>query len=289
MNNQKIHESVMLSEVVSELHINNQAKYIDGTLGTAGHTLEILKRGGKVLGIESDPVILEIAKTRLENETSKIATTYKLINGNFINIDKIARENGFGSVEGILLDLGVTNLHLLDEDRGFSFSNSKENTDLDMRLNTSVQGVKASDLLNVLRFDQLEKMFEVTLDGSSSRWLTKQVIEKRKVSPFKKISDFLNICENLRSDKHSINKATLPFLALRIAVNSELENLREVLPKAYNLLVTGGKLLVITFHSGEEKIVKEFDKESIVILPNIDEVSKNPRARSAKLRVIIKK
>lgn len=289
MNDKKIHESVMVREVIDSLHINKLGKtclpagrYIDATLGTAGHSLEIAKNGGLVLGIEADPKMLSLAKERLSDFSES-----KLVLGNFSDIKKIAIENDFSEVDGILFDLGVTNLHLTSDSRGFSFS-IPENP-LDMRLNPDTQGVKASDLLNMLRADQMEKMFEATMDLSSSRWMTKQVIEKRKSMKFETVADLLDICENLRSDKHSINKATLPFLALRIAVNSELDNLIEVLPKAYSLLKVGGKLLIITFHSGEEKIVKDFDKYSEVILPSQEEILKNPRARSAKLRVITKR
>ena len=117
MMDKKIHESVMVHEVVDSLHINKLGKYIDGTLGTGGHSLEIAKLGGKVLGIEADPEVLKIAQKRLGD----LAT---LVNGNFIDIDRIAKDNNFTDVSGILLDLGVTNLHLLDENRGFSFTNS---------------------------------------------------------------------------------------------------------------------------------------------------------------------
>lgn len=281
MNNQKIHESVMVREVIDNLHLKNQAKIIDGTLGTGGHTLEILKSGAKVLGIEADPEMLAISRER-------IGDTATLVNGNFIDIKRIASQNEFLDVDGILLDLGVTNLHLLDKNRGFSFSNSDVDTKLDMRLDSKNQGVKALDLLNMLRLDQLEKLFDVTMDRSSSRWISKQILERRKDKAFETVNDLLDICEALKSDKHSINKATLPFLALRIAVNTELDNLIEVLPKAYNLLKVGGKLLVITFHSGEDKIVKEFRSGSELVLPSSKEIEINPRARSAKLRVITK-
>lgn len=281
MTDKKIHESVMVGEVLENLHLKKLGKYIDGTLGTGGHSLEIAKLGGRVLGIEADPNILEIAQKRIGD----LAT---LVNGNFINIDRIAKENDFNEVDGILLDLGVTNLHLLDNSRGFSFSNSTLNTPLDMRLDPKTQGVRALDLLNMLRIDQLEKLFDITMDRSSSRWISKQIVERRKVQPFNNVNDLLDICEALKSEKHSINKATLPFLALRIAVNMELDNLEIVLPKAFNLLKIGGKLLVITFHSGEEKIVKEFNKDQKVVLPSYEETLRNPRARSAKLRIITK-
>lgn len=288
MNSKKIHESVMVGEVLDSLHIKNQAlpaqagKYIDATLGTGGHTEAIALKGGLVLGIERDPLMLKLAIERLE-----ACPTPKLVLGNFIEIDKISRKFNFSPVDGILLDLGVTNLHLTNDNRGFSFT--EPDNVLDMRMNPKIQGVTAYDLLNVLRKDQLEKLFDITMERSSSRWLSKQIIENRTIKSFKTTGDLLDICEGLKYQKSKLNKSTLPFLALRIAVNNELDNLVEVLPKAYSLLKPGGKLLVITFHSGEEKIVKDFDKKSEVRVVSEEEVEKNPRARSAKLRIITKK
>lgn len=291
MNEPKIHKSVMVKEAVDALHIKNQVhpdgdrgKYIDGTLGTGGHSLEILKKGGRVLGIDMDPAMLKIADERVSEEFSH--ENYKFVNGNFTDIDRIARNNNWLPVSGILLDLGVSNLHLTDSERGFSFGN--EEAILDMRLDSKTQGVRACDLLNVLRADQLEEMFEVVLDGGPARWLTMKVLEYRNDKKIESVSDFLEICEGLKTGKTGLSEATLPFLTLRIAVNGELDNLREVLPKAYKLLEKGGRLVVISFHSGEDKIVKEFAQNSEIITPTQEEINENPRARSAKMRVIQK-
>lgn len=272
------HEPVMTVEVLA--HLNKAKSVVDATLGTGGHTLKLLEAGVRVLGIESDPKILEIAQERLAKFNPL------LVHGNFKDIDRIAKENGFTKVEGILFDLGVSNIQLMDEERGFSFSNPK--AVLDMRIDKEGQEVTGATLLNVLRKDQLENMFSRVLDLSSSRWLTKRVLERREIEPIKKVGDFLDICEGLRG-KARLNPATLPFLALRITVNSELENLKEALPKAYDLLKVGGKLLIITFHSGEEEIVKSFSKEFLgPIKPTWEEVNKNPKARSAELFVLTK-
>src|SRR3989344_2089045 len=152
------HESVMVREALEALHLKNQANYIDATLGTGGHTLEIARLGGRVLGIEADPKMLEIAKRRLEEEKLK---NFKLELGNFISIETLARKNNFIDISGILFDLGVSNLHLTSDIRGFSFNNPDD--PLDMRLDTSTQGVSASDLLNVLREDQLISLFSTTM------------------------------------------------------------------------------------------------------------------------------
>lgn len=246
----------MVDEAVEALHIKKTCKYIDATVGNAGHALEILKRGGRVLGIDLDPGMLEIARKRFGTKDNN---NYKLVHGNFINIDRIASENEWKLVDGILFDLGVSNIHLKDLERGFSFENSKAL--LDMRIDPENQGVKASDLLNLLREDQLRDMFEVTLDPGASKWIAGRVIYSRERSPITKVSDLLEISKGLRSGRAGLNEATLPFLALRIAVNSELDNLREVLPKAFDLLNKGGRLVVISFHSKEDSIVKNFFRE----------------------------
>lgn len=275
----RYHEPVMVSEVLA--HLNKKKSVIDATLGTGGHSLKLLEAGVKVLGIESDPEILEIAKERL------VKFNCQLIHGNFKDIDRIAKENGFNKVDGVLFDLGVSNLQLTNRERGFSFSDP--NALLDMRIDKDSQGITGAILLNALRKDQLEVMFSKVLDLGSSRWLAKKVLEKREMEPFKTVGDFLEICEGLRG-KARLNPATLPFLALRIAVNSELENLKEALPKAYDLLEVGGKLLIITFHSGEKEVVKSFSKDfSGPIKPTMKEIEKNPRARSAELFVLTKK
>lgn len=287
-----LHESVLIKETVEALHIEKDGKYIDATLGNAGHSLEILKNGGSVLGIEIDPKMLEIARNRLEKEKGH----YKLVNGNFTEIDRIAKENGWERVDGILFDLGVTNLHLKDLERGFSFENPEAS--LDMRMNQDEQGVKGSDLLNVLREDQLRDLFEITLEPGAAKWISGRVIHSRQAKPIETVGDLLEISQGLKTGKIGLNEATLPFLALRITVNSELTNLEEVLPKAFDLLEKGGRLVVISFHSKEDVLVKNFFKEMsksgakmITFKPikaGMEELGVNRRARSAKMRVLEK-
>jgi 16S rRNA (cytosine1402-N4)-methyltransferase len=294
MKNDGYHESVLISEVTEILHIDKDGKYIDATVGNGGHALEILKNGGKVLGIDLDPKMIEIARQRLEIEIKK--GVCKLINGNFIDIDKIAKNNSFSPVNGILLDLGVTNIHLKDLERGFSFENPE--AILDMRINPEIEGVKAADLLNVLREDQLRELFEITLEPGPAKWISGRVIHSRSEKPIMTVGDVLEISKGLKTGKAGLNEATLPFLALRIAVNSELTNLEEVLPKAFSLLAKGGRLVVISFHSKEDAIVKNFFKEKskdgaeIItfkpILAGEEEIALNRRARSAKMRVLQK-
>lgn len=279
----KYHESVMVKEVLESLHIDTGSQIIDATLGTGGHTEAIIKAGAKVLGIEADPKILEIAKKRLNSSKASA----KLVLGNFSDIDKIAKDNGFDppadGVDGILFDLGVSNLHLKDDVRGFSFESPDQN--LDMRLNPETQGVKASDLLNALNQTQLTQLFEKIMSHHESKRIAARVMAVR---PINKVSELTITLEGIPHKEH-LNPATLPMLALRIAVNCELDNLNEVIPKAIGLLKKKGKLLIITFHSAEEKVVQKYINERTKIrIPSYEEINKNIKARSAKLYVYTK-
>lgn len=296
------HESVMTQEVIDflnlrgSMHIKKQALYIDATVGTGGHAVEIVKNGGKVLGIDLDPKMLEIAQNRLNEACPGFEKDecFKLVHGNFIDIDKIAANAGFTKVDGIVLDLGVSNIHLTGEYRGFSFREPE--APLDMRLDTENQAVKASDLLNVLREDQLFDMFSVTMSYQAAKKLASRVVEIRAEKKFEKVGDFLEALVGARTKK-GLHAGTLPMLALRIAVNTELDNLKEVLPKAFELLGKKGRLIVISFHSKEDEIVKDFfeskkdEGDSLTenyVAPSLPEIERNPRSRSARLRAIVK-
>jgi 16S rRNA (cytosine1402-N4)-methyltransferase len=317
-----IHEPVMVIEVIKSLgikpfvHLNNQArKYIDATLGGGGLSLEIVCRGGNVLGIDDDESMLEVANERLKEvplrsskksyggsvtcppRLSRKAGSFKLVHGNFKNIYKIALNEGFLEVDGVIFDLGISNLHYEDEDRGFSYKNP--NAPLDMRLNPKLQGVTASDLLNILRHDQLTNLFSVVLGKFESRKLATKIIIRRKEKSIKTVGDFLSILGSGIGYKKKLHTATLPFLALRMAVGSELDNLRKALPASFRLLKGSGKLVVISFHSAEDRIVKSFYKDMIragkatpltkkPIVANKKEILINPKSRSAKLRVLKK-
>lgn len=273
----KYHESVLVKEVIESLHASSGSHVIDCTLGTGGHTEAILNSGAEVLGIEADPKMLELAKKRLEGTKSK------LILGNFDNLLNIAKDNNFTDIDGILFDLGVSNLHLKEDERGFSFSNPDQ--ELDMRLNTDVQGVKASDLLNALDQTQLTQLFEKVLSHNESKRVASRIMTLR---PIYKVSELIEVLKDIPHKEH-LNPATLPMLALRIAVNSELDNLNKVIPEAIGLLKKGGKLLIITFHSGEEEVVQKYMNDRVKVrIPSYEEVNKNIRSRSAKLYVYTK-
>jgi len=305
MKNGNYHEPVLVHEVLEGFNLTaplkKKVQIIDATLGTGGHTLAMLEAGSLVLGIEADKDMLEIAERRLRRACLPAEVSVKagyksliIVQGNFRNLDIIASENGIKEVDGVLYDLGVSNLQLTSESRGFSFSNPQAK--LDMRIDPVSQGITGAILLNGLRKDQLIKLFTKLLDLSSSKWLAKRVLEKRNEKPIDTVGDMLEICKGLRS-KPSLHQATLPFLTVRMAVNSELENLQDSLPKAFKLVKTGGVIQVITFHSCEEKIVLDFfkgmERKSLAnvsgpIIPSRQEVIENPRSRGSELFLLFK-
>lgn len=285
---EKYHETVMINEVVKEishikspsdktgnkLTVNSKPKVIDATLGTGGHTKALLGKGFDVLGIEMDPKMLAITKSRIPDG--------KFVLGNFSQIDEIAKSNGFSQVDAVLMDLGVSNNHLKNDDRGFSFTETDQ--PLDMRLNPDIQGVTAADLVNALDRTQLTNLFARIMKYPHAKEVSERIIENR---PLVTVGDLKRAVYGI-AHKPGLDAATLPMLALRIAVNSELENLKEGLKKAYELLKDGGKLLVITFHSGEDEIVRKFKNNQWEIRPTENEIYKNQKARSARLRIITK-
>lgn len=294
------HEPVMVREVIESLHIKNQGRYIDATLGAGGYSIEIVKKGGIVLGIDTDPKMLEIAENNLMEACPASEYTqkpYKLTLGNFRNIDRIARENEFTDISGIVFDLGISNIHFLGDDRGFSFNNSEAS--LDMRLSPETQSVKASDLLNTLREDQLIAMMNPITGFIEARSVARAVIKTRSEKRIETVGDLLN-CLSFIKKTGKTHPLTKVFLALRMAVNSELESLEEALGKAVSILNSGGRLVVVTFHSLEQQIVTRFlkksQKEGILSIetekpaePSETEISSNPKSRSALLNVSIKK
>lgn len=308
--NQQVHESVLSEEVIKALglpaHLNkniseDKPKYIDATLGLGGHSAEIIKRGAEVLGIDVEENAIRVAESKLSKacppNLSREVGSFTLVTGNFIHIDEIARSYGFTDVDGILFDLGISTPQLTSPSRGFSFQNKE--TTLDMRLNPNVQGVTGFDLLNSLNKRQLQDLFEVTLPKYISQKLANQIIVRRSQVPFETVGSFIHTIERVVYGKKKINIATLPFLALRIAVNSELVNLEDSLPKAFSLLKPKGRLVIISFHSKEDVIVKKFylEKEHTgqariltqkPIIPKDTEIRENPKSRSAKMRVLEK-
>ncbi len=287
------HISVLLNETIRYLNVRPGKKYIDATLGGGGHTFEILRRGGDVLGLDVDQDALdhveESQKLRVKSEK------LRLVRGNFKDIDLLARRFGFEKVAGIVFDLGVSSHQLQTAERGFSF---QQDGPLDMRMDRGLN-VKAADLVNILTRGELYELFTKLGEEYNGHSIAERIVQARKVSPITTTSELVEIVKGDAKGHFKINPATKVFQALRIAINDEFNSLKDGLPKAFDLLEKGGRLVVISFHSLEDRIVKnqfkDWDKNGsgkIItkkpITPTRDEVVKNKRSRSSKLRVIEK-
>ncbi|MBU4016745.1 16S rRNA (cytosine(1402)-N(4))-methyltransferase RsmH [Patescibacteria group bacterium] len=292
--NGSYHTSVLLQELIELLNVQSGKKYIDATLGGGGHTGEILKRGGKVLGIDSDQEALDYVKENFQ--FSIFNFQLKLVKGNFREIEKIAKENRFDKVSGILFDLGVSGHQFDTPERGFSF---QKQGPLDMRMDTSLK-IKAKDLVNILTKGELYELFTKLGEERFARAITNSIISARRIRPISTTGELSEIIGHSVPGKIKIEAEARIFQALRIAINDELHSLKIALPQAFNLLEKEGKIAVISFHSLEDRIVKkqfieweEKGKGLILtkkpIRPSIEEVEKNSRSRSAKLRAFEKK
>ncbi len=287
-----MHIPVLLKEVIECLNVKPNCNYIDCTLNGGGHTREILKRNGpngKVLGIEIDKEIFEkIEKEKIERLIP--------VNDSYINITKVAEENGFNKVSGILFDIGMSSYHVDSAERGFSF-----NKDEPLIMNYST-GLTAEEILNDWREDEIEKILKEYGEEEFSRKIAKKIVEKRRLEKIKSTLQLVSIIKEATPGWYHHSKthfATRTFQALRITVNNELDNFRKTLPEALNLLEKEGRLVAISFHSLEDRIIKEFLKEKeksgeikIItkkpIVPTDEEIALNPRSRSSKLRAAIK-
>ena len=300
------HKPVLLGEVLVYLRLTNahsktKIKVIDATLGGGGYSIAFCKKGVSVLGIEYDPMMFKIAQTRLKQAcppNESFVGSFTLVKGNFSEIKNVALVHKFDKCDGVVFDLGVSTQQLTSPIRGFSFQNP--NALLDMRMDHNAQSVKASDLLNALDKANLKKMFSTTCEYMETLGLVKKIQERRVVKPFTTVGDFLDVTKGIFKAKKGVNPVTKAFMALRMAVNSELENLDAALDSAPELLKSGGRLVVVSFHSGEDRIVKQkmlnFQKNDLgkvvtkrPVVSSDEEIEMNPRARSAKLRVFEKK
>lgn len=278
-----MHVPVLLKEVIEGLALKSNDNFIDGTFHLGGHSEVILKEispKGKILGIEIDKDIFEKAKEKFKNEKRIF-----LINDSYANLKEI----DFEEVGGILLDVGMSSWHIDESKRGFTF---KKDEPLNMLF--SKDGMTAEDILNNYSKEDLERVLSDYGEERKARKIAEAILKQRKEKPIKTTFDLINVVKVvLANNTHSYPKI---FQALRIEANKELDNLRKVLPDALSKLKKGGRLAVISFHSGEDRIVKQFIKENSLevlnkkpIVPKAEEVRQNPRARSAKLRIIIKK
>lgn len=290
------HVPALLNEAVLLLKVKPRQKYIDATLGGGGHSREIVKQGGEVLGIDADPEAIEFVGKKL---AEACPAPLRVVWGNFKEIDRIAKENNFENVDGILFDLGVSSHQLETAERGFSFNLKGP---LDMRMDPKLK-ISAKELVNGLTEGELGELFFKLGGEKFARRFAGAICRARQTKPIETSDELAEIIVKASPGGRKIDRihpATRVFQAIRIAVNDELNCLRETLPKAVNLLNKGGRLVVISFHSLEDRIVKNYfkkeqEKEVLTIVtkkpiePTRREVSQNPRARSAKLRAAEKR
>lgn len=298
MLNEIIHKPVLEKEVLKFLDPSQNENFVDCTVGEGGHTRLILEMNGpegKVLGIDWDLAQIETGKWMMADYKDRLI----LENDSYVNLKEIIERKNFKPVNGILLDVGMSSVHLERSQRGFSFQLDQS---LDMRYNDDRNMLTAEKIINEWSEETLEKIIEEYGEEKFARKIAKAIVEKRKQGRIKSTFQLVNIIKETipaKFQKGKIHCATRTFQALRIAVNGELENLKKVLPSAISVLAPGGRLVVISFHSLEDRIVKDFfnqkSKEGLVkiltkkpITAESAELGKNPRARSAKLRAILK-
>lgn len=307
------HIPVLLKETIEYLNVSKGKKFVDATVGSGGHTREILKANpsARVLGIDLDQASLDKLKVELVQEG--LSQRVKLVHGNYRNIESIVEQVGWEKVDGIILDLGFSSLQLDDPARGFSF---QQKAVLDMRFDQSAS-LTAQEVVNRYQPKDLEKVLFKFGEEKFARKITSAIVAERKLGPIQTTSQLAEIVRlaipaPIRfKSKDNIRRV---FQAIRIEVNAELENLKIGLPKMLQLLNENGRLAVISFHSLEDRIVKNFfveeskgcvcpvefptcvcDKVSSLriltrkpIIATQEEIALNPRSKSAKLRAVEK-
>ncbi|MFN8620912.1 MAG: 16S rRNA (cytosine(1402)-N(4))-methyltransferase RsmH [Chloroflexota bacterium] len=303
------HLPVMVEEVMTALSPVPGSFQIDATVGGGGHSLRILgaaSPNGRLLGLDADAAAIARSRARLAPYGDQVT----LVQSNFEAIGTVAREAGFGQVDGVLMDLGLSSYQLADEERGFSFRTEGR---LDMRFEPA-KGVPAAELIATLDADALADLFRRHGEEPHARRIARAIVEERRRAPIDTAARLAAVVERAapapRPGRRRIHPATRVFQALRIAVNRELEVLPTALEDALGLLRPGGRLVVIAYHSLEDRIVKRFvaaERRGCVCppalpvcvcgrsprlapvgaqpqLPTDTEVAANPRARSARLR-----
>lgn len=282
------HKPVLVKEVLELLNVREGKWYLDATLGDGGHSLEILKRGGNLVGLDHDRESLKRAELRIKSSKLKVQSEYIFLKSNFRDLDQVVGGRKF---DGIIFDLGVSSNHFDSPERGFSFSKVGE---LDMRMDFDLK-VRAKDLINGLNKGELEKLF-LTYGEIRDKRVARAIVEARAIKPIETTIELAQIIEKTVGGRGEsrIHPATLVFQALRIAVNDELNSIKVALPKAFEALEDGGKFIVISFHSLEDLIVKNYFKglqnsglgetRSEYISPSAEEIHSNPRSRSSRLR-----
>jgi len=293
-----VHIPVLQKKVLEYLNPEPNQNFIDATIGEGGHALAILERilpKGRILGIDWNPELIQDLKIKIKK--AKLKSNLTLICDNFANLKEIVKRERFLAVSGILFDLGMSSWHLEKNGRGFSFL---KNEPLDMRYSPQ-NPLRAEKIVNYWSKSEIEKILREYGEEGFAKKIAEKIIETRKSKPIKTTFQLVEIIKKSvpsRYQHQKIHFATRTFQALRITVNDELNNLEKVLPQALEILKPGGRLVVISFHSLEDRIVKNFYRSrspiDLKILtkkpirPQKEDIKINPRSRSAKLRAAIK-
>jgi len=293
------HVPVLLNESVEQLVTDPSGIYVDGTLGGGGHAMEILSQlneNGQLIGIDQDDEALEAARARIGNDSR-----FSSIKGNFGYLSRLLPPEIHGEVSGILLDLGVSTHQISQGERGFSF---QEDGPLDMRM-SNLRGVTAHQVVNEYSYEDLRDIIFHYGEERLSRQIARKIIEER---PVETTGELRKIIEAVVHGPHQIKSVARVFQGIRIEVNRELDMLREVLEQSLEILKIGGRIVAISYHSLEDRIVKRFFKagnhqgkiekdfygheltpiQSLsngIIRPSEEEIERNSAARSAKMRV----
>jgi len=288
-----MHKPVLLKEVIEYLHPKPNENFIDATFGLGGHSLEILKYikpNGKILALEWDPCLVEINKKRFMKNKQII-----LKNENFKNIKKIVKEEKFSQIKGVIFDLGISNWHYKVSQRGFSF---QKNEFLDMRINPFDIKITAFEIINYFSKENIVEILKKYGEEKYANQIADKIVKQRKIKKIQTTKELSELILSVVPRKKKIHPATKTFMALRIYINQELENLEKGLKDAYEVIENGGRIVIITFHGLEDKVVKKVFKElkkkgakvltKNVVRPSRKEILENPSSRSAKLRAILK-
>lgn len=306
-----MHIPVLLDEVIEFLNLKSGQKFIDATINGGGHALAILEKikpDGKLLGVEWDSELYKNLKSKVEN--LELNQDVILVNDSYANLKTIAEESGFMEADGIFFDLGLSSWHLEESGRGFSFQKDEP---LNMRFAPYLEApapkrlsyaagsnLTAEQIINQFREEELAKIIKEYGEERFAKSIARKVVQERKKKPIKRTLELVKIIKNAvpfwYRGRGRIHFATRTFQAIRIAANNELENIETGLRQAEDVLKKGGKLAVISFHSLEDRIVKNFFNEQSrggrlkkitkkPVRAGLAELEKNPRARSAKLRV----
>lgn len=310
-NNNSLHTPVLLEEVIKYLNPKSNQNFIDGTIGAGGHAEKILEKtgpNGKLIGFDMNPESISQAKKRLKKYKNRVL----LYQSNYSKIERVTYEQSrIHKISGILLDLGISSFQLQSKSGGFSFKISGL---LDMRFGGSDQELTSAEIVNKWPEKKIKTILQSYGEERYSKSIAEEIVKSRKAKPILKTEELVEIIEKVYSNKPKpkrIHPATKTFQALRITVNDELNSLRRTLPQALNILSPKGRIAIISFHSLEDRIVKQFFRQESkgclcppefpvcrcahkkqltiltkkVVMPSLEETKQNSRARSAKLRV----